>query len=76
MAATSKLAAVVARKTGTQQLEMGHEDTISFANHRDSRRRLVRYPGTDSPNAKIVLKSLIPAFTMNCLFYASSGEWV
>ena len=55
---------------------MGLKDKISFKENPDPRRRFVRYPDTDSPNACTVLQSLIPALTMKCVFYATTWDWM
>ena len=51
--------------------------TVSLKNklrqyHGDQRLALIRYPDWYAPNAKAVLRSLVPGLVQKCLFYASS----
>ena len=61
----------VNRSTG--QVQVALKDKL-IQNAGDQRRALVRYPDWYAPNAKAVLRSLVPALVQKCVYYSTSWD--
>ena len=59
------------RSTGRVQMALKNKLT---QNAEDQRRALVRYPDWYAPNAKMVLRSLVPALVQKCVYYSTSCD--